>query len=75
MRIMQLDVNSIDFEPTEPEIKVHESTEKKKVSVKNALVLFTSIEKNDTEALASKAVKDAVEFAGKNKMTTIVLYP
>jgi len=75
MRIMQLDVNGIEFEPTEPEINVHEAAEKKRVSVKNALVLFTSIEKDDTEALASKAVKDAIEFAGKNKMTTVVLYP
>ncbi len=75
MRIMQLDVNSIEFEPIEPEIMAHEPAEKKKVSVKNALVLFTSIEKEDTEALGSQAIKDAVDFAGKNKIGTIVLYP
>ena len=75
MRIMQLDVNAIEFEPTEPEIKVHEAAEKKKVSVKNALVLFTSVEKEDTEAYASKAIKEAVDFAQKNKVGTIVLYP
>ena len=75
MRIMQLDVNSIEFEPIEPEIKVHESAEKKKVSVKNALVLFTSIEKGDNEALASRAVKEAMEFAAKNKINSLVVYP
>jgi threonyl-tRNA synthetase len=75
MRVMQLDVNSIAFEPTEPEIRTHEPAEKKKVSVKNALVLLASVERGDTEAFASKAVKDAVDFAGKNKITTVVLYP
>ncbi len=75
MRIMQMDVNSLEFEPTEPEIKVHEASDKKRVSVKDALVLLTSIERGDSEALASKAIKDAVEFAGKNKINTIVVYP
>ena len=75
MRIMQLDVNSIIFEPVKPEIQVHELADKKKVSIKDALVLFISVEKEDNEALGSKAVKDAVDFAEKNKISNLVLYP
>ena len=75
MKILQMDVDSIEYEPIEPESNIHESAEKKAVSVKDVLVLFTSVENGDNEAFASKAVKDAVDFAGKLKRGAVMLYP
>ena len=75
MKILQLDVERIEYEPVEPEIKLYEKAEKKATRIGNALVLFVSMELGDTEAFASRAVKDAVEFAAKQKIQNLVLYP
>lgn len=75
MRILQLDVNRIEYEPIEPESKVYESGSEKSNSVDDALVLFVAIENGDNEADASKAIKEAVEFTGKLKRGNMVIYP
>jgi threonyl-tRNA synthetase len=75
MKAIQLDVNSIEYEPIAPEIKIYEKTEKKTTVIKDALVLLIAIESGDTEAYASKAVKDATDFAIKQKIANIVFYP
>ncbi len=75
MKILQLDVRKIEYKPIEPELKTHESSDKKSVVLENALVLLTSIESGDTEAFASRALKDSFDFAEKNKIKTILLYP
>ncbi len=75
MRILQLDVNEVEYELVKPEAKVYEKSDEKKVDVKNALLLLTSIEKGDDSAIAEKAVAAAVDFAKKQKIATIVIYP
>ncbi len=75
MKILQLDVNSIAYEPVKKEAAVFEEAEQKRVSVSDALVLFVSIEDGDTTAIAQKAVSEAVDFAGKQKITKLVIYP
>ena len=75
MKILQLDVDRIEYEPIGPEIKVYEKADRKNVRIDNALALFISVEIGDTEAIASKAVKEAVDFAKKQKVKGIVLYP
>jgi threonyl-tRNA synthetase len=75
MRILQLDVNELDYELIEPELKVYEKSDERSVKVKNAVVMFVSIEKGDTAGAAQKAVDEAVAFAAKQKVPTLVLYP
>ncbi|MCL4389738.1 threonine--tRNA ligase [Candidatus Marsarchaeota archaeon] len=75
MKILQLDVERIEYEPVEPEIKLYEKAEKKATAINGAIVLFVSIEQGDTEAYASRAVKESVEFAAKQKVLNLVLYP
>jgi threonyl-tRNA synthetase len=75
MRILQLDVNSVEYELIKPEAKVYEKSDEKQVSVKNALLLLTSIEKGDDSGAVEKAINAAVEFARKQKIETIVIYP
>ncbi len=75
MKAIQLDVNSIEYEPIEPEIGTYDKAERKTRSIKDALVFMVSIERGDTEADASKAVKELIDFAGKQKIKNIVIYP
>ncbi len=75
MKAIQLDVDSIEYEPIEPEIRIHDKAEKKVTVVKDALVFLVAIESGDTEAYASKAVKELTDFATKQKIGNIVLYP
>ncbi len=75
MKILQSDVNMIKWELVKPEAIVYEKEAEKEGSVEDALVLFIAIEKGDSEALAKTALKEAVDFAGKLKRSTLVLYP
>ncbi len=75
MKILQLDVNKIEFEPVKEEAKVFEKADRKKVTVNDALVLFVSIEANDDDSVARRSIADAVEFARKQKINRLVIYP
>ncbi len=75
MRILQLDVNSIEYELIKPESKVYEDSAKKIETVKNAIALLVTIENGDTNESASKAITDAVKFAKQQKSENIVIYP
>ncbi|MCL5433673.1 MAG: threonine--tRNA ligase [Candidatus Marsarchaeota archaeon] len=78
MKVLQLDVNSIEFQPIAPELNTYEritDSEKEKQIIKEALVLLISIEKEDTEKLGSLAIKNALESAMNIGRKNIVLYP
>ena len=75
MKILQLDVNKIEYEAVKPEASVYEPDDKKRHVVSDALVLLVSFEKGDNSELARKAVDDAVAFAKKQKLTRMVIYP
>lgn len=75
MKILQLDVNKIEFELIKPELETYERDQLKKSEIEEALVLFIAVESGDNEAFGSKAVSDAIEFAGKLKRHNLVLYP
>ncbi len=75
MKVLQLDVNEISFQPVKQEAVVFEDTDRTQTTVKDALVVFVSIEKEDTKAVAEKAIGDALNFAKKQKINTLVIYP
>ena len=75
MRILQLDVDNITYEPVRPEASIYEDVKKERVSIDNTLVIFVSIERGDTEPMASKAVKDTEEFMKKLGRKKLVIYP
>ncbi len=75
MRILQLDVNSIEYELIKPEAKIYENAEKKIETAKNSIALLVTIEKGDTTESASKAIMDSVKFAKQQKSDNIVIYP
>jgi threonyl-tRNA synthetase len=75
MRILQLDVKSMEYELIAPEASEYEKSDKKSEHVDNALVLLTTIEKGDNAEIAKKAIEAAIEFAKKQKLEKLVLYP
>ena len=75
MRILQTHADFIEYEPIQKEIQQAEEVDKKKYKQENILVLFTSVEDGDNEAVAKKAVDDVKEFLQKIKINKILIYP
>ncbi len=75
MRILQLDVDEIEFELVREEARLFEKYDERRVKVSDALVLLTSIEKGDSEGTVEQAVTEASEFARKQKIGVVVVYP
>lgn len=75
MRILQTHVDYIEYEPMQKEIDLAEEIEKKKYKVKDVLVLFTSVEKNDGKNTGVKAIDEVKDFLEKIKCNKILIYP
>ena len=75
MKILQLDVENINYELINPEASVYEKSDEKKVSVDDAVVLLVSVEKGDSESTADKAINEALKFMETEKRKTILIYP
>ncbi len=75
MRILQLHSDFIEYKPLKKEIAMAEEAEKKATRLEDLVVLFTSVEEGDDEAVAKQAVdevKAALEKLGTNR---ILIYP
>jgi threonyl-tRNA synthetase len=75
MKILQMDVEKIDSEFIKPEAALYEETKESRLTMKDALVLFVSVEKGDTEEMAERAIKDTWAFMEKLKRKTLIIYP
>ncbi len=75
MRILQTHVDYIKYKPVEKEIQIAEAAEKKESEMKEGLVVFVSIEKDDNIEVGRKAIDAVKEFLGKLKTNKILIYP
>jgi threonyl-tRNA synthetase len=75
MRILQQHLDFIEYEPKEKEISAAEEAEKKLYRYEEIVVLFTSVEKGDDDAVAKKAVEGTKDYLGKLKVNRIIIYP
>jgi len=75
MKILQLDVDSINFEAIAPEASIYEELKEKNVSVNDALVILVCVEKEDTTETAEAAIKDTMVFMDKMNRKKLILYP
>lgn len=75
MRILQLHVDFIEYEPIEKEIAQAEEAEKKKYRLEDILVLLTCVEDGDKEETARKAIDEVKDFLQKIKSNKILIYP
>ena len=75
MKILQLHVDYIEYEPIQPEAKIYEEVEKRRYRIEDALLLLTCVEEDDDQSLAQRVVDDAIEFLEKLKIDKLVIYP
>jgi len=75
MRILQLHSNFIVYKPVQKEIALAEEAEKKENRLEEVVVLFTAVEKGDSEAVGRKAIDEVEIFLGKLKANRILIYP
>jgi threonyl-tRNA synthetase len=75
MRILQLHSDFIEYEPIRKEITSAAEAEKKRVRLNDIVVLFTSVEKGDNEAVAKKAIEDVKAYLKKINLNHILIYP
>jgi threonyl-tRNA synthetase len=75
MRILQNHSDFIEYTPIEKEIRNAEEAEKKTVKYENIVVVFTAVEKEDSVAIAKKAVDEIKESLKVIKCNKVLIYP
>jgi threonyl-tRNA synthetase len=75
MKVLLLDVEKIGYELIKPEASVYEDSDEKKAVIVDAVAMMMSIEKDDDESTADKALADVKKFMAQLKRTRLVLYP
>ncbi len=75
MKVLQFDVDDINYKAIKPEASVYDDIEEKEGGASDALVMMFAVERGDTEQTARDAVTDSIRFAEKQKIKTLVLYP
>jgi threonyl-tRNA synthetase len=75
MRILQLHSNFIEYKPVKKEVAIAEKTERKARRLEEVVVLFTSIEKGDNDAVAKRMIDEVKASLDKLKVNRILIYP
>jgi len=75
MKILQLHVDYVEYEPIRPESAVYEETGKKTYRIDEALLLLTCVEREDDVDLAKKAILESAEHMKKLGVSRVVIYP
>lgn len=75
MRILQLHVDFIEYEPLEKEIKMAEEAEKKKEKFENIVVAFVATEQGDNLGVAERAMAEVKASLDVIKVDEILIYP
>jgi len=75
MKILQLHVDFVEYEPIQKEMSAAEETEKKKTRIENCLLLLTTVEDKDDESTAVKAIDEIYNSLKNLKVNRIVIYP
>jgi len=75
LRILQLHSDFIEYKPLKKEIAMAEEAEKKATRLEDLVVLFTSVEEGDDEAVAKRAVDEVKVALEKLKADRILIYP
>ncbi|UCB61619.1 MAG: threonine--tRNA ligase [Candidatus Bathyarchaeota archaeon] len=75
MRILQLHSDYIEYLPVQKEVSAAEETEKTARRIEEVVVLFTAVEEEDNEVVATRAIKEIENFLEKLKVNRILIYP
>ncbi len=75
MKVLLLDVERIGYELIKPEASVYEDSDEKSVNVEDAVAMMLSIEKEDDNGTADRALDDVMKFMKQLKRRRLVVYP
>jgi threonyl-tRNA synthetase len=75
VRILQLHVDSISYQPIAKEIQEAEDSDTRRVSFENVVVAFTAFEQGDNVEAAMKAVDDLASSMKNLKAQKLLIYP
>ncbi|MDA4121430.1 MAG: threonine--tRNA ligase [Thaumarchaeota archaeon] len=75
MKILQMHVDFVEYEPIKKEIVAAEESDGKKVREEELVVLFTAVEKGDDEQTAKQAIAESKEFLAKLGVKRLMIYP
>ncbi|MCS7094817.1 MAG: threonine--tRNA ligase [Thaumarchaeota archaeon] len=75
MRALQLHVDSIEYEPVAVEGPVHEEAKREVKRHENLLVLFTTVERDDSEEVAKEMVRQVKESMERLGVRKLLVYP
>ncbi|HEX68791.1 MAG TPA: threonine--tRNA ligase, partial [Candidatus Bathyarchaeota archaeon] len=75
MRILQLHSDFIEYKPIKREVENAEECEKKKQRYEDIVVLFTSVEEDDNEKVAERAIKEISENLKVISANRVLIYP
>ncbi len=75
MRALQLHVDSIEYEPVSVEGRVFEEVDKRRYRVEEAIVLFVSVERDDTPEVGSEMLRQVAEFMERLGVRRLLIYP
>ncbi len=75
MKVLLLDVEKMGYELVKPEASIYEDSEEKNVQIVDALVMMVSIEKEDNEETADKAIADIKRSMTQFKRKKLLIYP
>lgn len=75
MKVLLLDVERIGWELIKPEASIYEDSKERSVDVRDALVMMLSIESEDDQSTAEKALDDVRKIMHQLKRTNLVIYP
>jgi threonyl-tRNA synthetase len=75
MKILQMHVDFIEYEPIKKEIAAAEESDEKKVREEELVVLFTAVEKGDDGQTAKQAIVESKDFLTKLRVKRLMIYP
>jgi len=75
LKVLQLHVDYVEYEPIQPESKVYERVEKRVYRVDDALLLLVCVEKGDDSRIAEQVIDDAAQFMKDLRIDRVVIYP
>ena len=75
MRILQLHVDWVEYEPIKKEIEMAEEAEKKVYRIEDAILLLTCVEKGDEEKMCEVVIEDIEKSVQQIGCKKVVFYP
>jgi threonyl-tRNA synthetase len=75
MKILQLHVDFVEYEPIQKEMSAAEEVEKRRIRIDECLLLLTTIEEDDDKSVASMAIEEIEKSLKVLKVNKILIYP